>query len=768
MRDKDKSQEPVYAMHTEQYDCPFGQYYDSVTRYGAFIEEGGAYEIQNPDTPRQWFQFLVNDRFASAVSNTGKGFTAYRACYQRITRHYSATDYLLRETDGDRGIRITDRESGRSFDLLNDAKGFICTVRPGEIEFTGSAGGIGFTARLFVPNEKPCECWMLRLQNLGKEKRELTVSVSQDWAFFNALVKGAEPDAHLRIEEADGALFVASGARSGFPALSGFFACPGSQAQHFRYEDATPDGKRFTYTRAVLSKSLSLEREAEMLVLSGASEDSNECREIVEELVQPQAAERERTAVRAKWRGLLEAPSCEIGPKNLQYFLNTWLKNQVYLTFRYNRFEVTGYRDVLQDAWGYLLLDPRRAKERILEAVSKMWDDGRCPRQYDIASDFLDTRDFADSPIWLPIAVDAYIRETGDFSILDEQVPYLQSREKSSVEEHIDRSLDYLYHSRGKNQLILMRGGDWLDGLGGIDRYGPATSAWLTMAAFYAQNIMERLYTRRGAAEKAARLRTRSAEYKEIVNRVAWDGAWYVYAFMGDGEAIGSHRSPEGKIYLNPQSWALMTGICDDPARIEKIKRSVAIYLTTPYGPQLLTPPYVYHGGRFGRLNRQRPGTFANGAIYLHAASFQVFAQARSGDKAGALDTFLRLLPNHPDNPDGRRTSEPYCVGNVHYGPYHKRFGMNLYSWFSATPSWLIHAGFEELLGVRAGYDGLLLEPLALEGFESYTVCKRFRGTLYEIRFEQSKDKGIWLDGKKIQSGPVLSTRECAQVLVRF
>lgn len=191
--------------------------------------------------------------------------------------------------------------------------------------------------------------------------------------------------------------------------------------------------------------------------------------------------------------------------------------------------------------------------------------------------------------------------------------------------------------------------------------------------------------------------------------------------------------------------------------------------MQTPFGPLLNYPPYVLYGDRCGRIYRQFPGTFANSAVYNHGAAFKVFADVKLGDYEEALDTLMRALPNHPDNSDMCRTSEPYAVGNVYYGPNHRRFGMNLFSWYTATPSWLMHGAFEQILGVYADYDGLKLTPHVSYDWNEYSVRKVYRNAVYNIEFKRADgEKGIWLDGEKIDGDTVMSDKKECNVIVKF
>ena len=756
-----------YYIKTDQYDIPFEQYTDFDKKYGHFSEDAKAYIVTDKNTPRQWLNFMVNDNFASVAANDGTGFTAYKAFFMRVTRYYSETDYLVRTLDGKRRIYLEDTKTGVRYDVFKDSEDFRFTVRCGSSVYSGNVGGIRFEITLFVPNGDTCEFWKIRLGSCEPE-REIKITVGEDIGLidFKNEDLGVFEENQLEEYAENGAYYAVSRNCSHFKELTAFFAMKDSSAQCERLTK-TAGERTLTYTRVMLSKTVRLDGEYTEYVIAGANESRALCEQLVKKNFDAQNIERELEAVNAKWEAILSRNTCNIPDKNLQAFLNVWLKNQLYMTMRYSRFDIIGYRDLMQDTWGHLLVEPADCKARLMEALTKMYPDGRSPRRYDRIGDSSDLSDFMDGPLWIPILLDGYIKETGDFGILDEETGYYRSDKIGSVAEHILISLDYLYHSRGKNGLLLMRRGDWLDGLEGICDYGEATTVWGTIAAFYAQNIMAKIFRRIGNTETAELLETRSAEYKRIVNDVAWDGNWFAYAFVDD-KPLGSNSEPEGKIYANPQNWAIFTGIADDKKRIDKMERAVRNYLICMYGMRMMAPPYTAYGEKCGRLKSQRPGTFANGAVYLHAASFGVYAKCKLQKYDDALDTMQRILPNHSDNPDARRTSEPYSVGNVYYGMDHPCAGLNLYSWFTATPAWLIHGGFDKLLGVEADFDGIKIETREIDGWEEYEVVRTFRGTKYTIKFKKSEQKGIWLDGVLQQSNIIRSDKKSAEVFVGF
>lgn len=758
-----------YNMNPQKYDVGYDDYMNFDKTYGHFSKNGEAYVVDDRNTPRQWLNFMVNDTFASVAGNDGSGFTALNSFYLRITKFYCGSDYLIRTLNGRRRILITDFESGKVYDVLLDSKDMIYTVIPGAVNYRGTVGNIIFDVTVFVPEQDSCECWIVRISS-KEPNRKYKLSVGEDLAFLHMYQspKTAGTREELQEEVSDGSIVAFSEMALDNQTV---YACFGMAEGHVsteEYQEKDDKGEVFTYRKIDISREIELGTEDRIFyVVSGAGFDKEICDNMLKKYTDGVHVEEEKDKVEEKWSHILKNNSCRIPDKGLQNFLNVWLKNQIYLTMRYNRFDIMGYRDVMQDSWGHLLVKSEDTKQPVLEALSKMYADGRCPRQYDRFSDMLDDRDFMDSPLWIPIMICDYIKETGDFSILDEKVGYLHSEKEDSVLEHILLSLDYLYHSRGKNGLILMRRGDWLDGLNGINQYGEATTVWGTMAAYHAQNLMAELLEEIGQHDTAAHLKTRSDEYKKVVNTVGWDGNWYTYAFI-DNEPIGSAKCLEGKIYLNTQSWAMLTGICDDEKKMEKMDRAIGTYLMSMYGPHLMAPPYTKYGEKCGRIQNQRPGTFANSAIYLHGAAFLAMGYCARGKYDDALDILQRILPTHRDNCDSRRTSEPYCIGNVYYGVTHPCHGLNLFSWFTATPSWMIHCGFESLLGVKPEYDGLKIEIHEIEDWTEYSLRKEYRGTEYTIEFKKGNEKAIFVDGVKSETNVIRSTNETCQVKVVF
>ncbi len=744
--------EPQFGIQTEQYDISYPQYYNITKKYGHFSEDGRKYIVTDKNTPRQWYSIMANKNFASIMTNDGYGVIGYKSFYLRFTKFYSKTDYMIRQLNGKRRFILNNGE-GKSYDLIEDSNDLQFEVTPGSCKYSGSVDGITFEILMFVPDEDPIECARVTLSGLKGDT--WTLHTVQDWSITCALPKTR--DYTMTMTTAQDCVVMAGENVHDFGNLYGFTAQLGMTAQMEHYEEAVnADNSKIQHFYRVTTTKVLSEDNCVEYIYTGVSDNSY--RELIKRYLDSREFDQQFQIVNEKWDKIIQRNYCQLPDKNLQNFLNVWLKNQLHVTSLYNRFGRMGYRDILQDCWGALYVDPALTKKHIWEAAARMYSDGRCPRQFDLYSDVFDIRDFADSPIWMPIALNYYLKETGDFAFLNQEVGYYGTGEVTTIREHVERALDYLFNSRGKNGLVLIRGGDWLDGLEGLNKLGEATGVWLTIAAYHAQNLMAEIYDQIGDTDAAALMRSRSAEYKHYVNTVGWNGKWYSYAIINDDEIIGGPECLEGKIYLNPQTWAIFTGIADED-KYDKLMRAINVYLTTPVGPLLMAPPYVATGHRYGRLQKQRPGTFANSAVYLHAASFKIFADVKRGAYNEAYDTFMRIIPNHVDNPDSRRTNEPYAVGNVHYGTAHQCTGLNLYSWFSATPAWLIHGGFEEILGVHPEFKGLRICAPDIDGWDSYQITRTYRGTTYHISFVRTGKKAIYVDQQQIE-GNILCTEK--------
>ena len=736
---------PTYDCDTCGYWCSDADYHDKDRKFGQFIEDGAAYRIEDPRTPRPWLNYFANRDFGSVLANDGRGFTWFRSTLLRITKYEHPVDYLPREFVDGRTVVFVPADGSDIVPLLPAREGVTCVHRPGSSTLSVKRRELALDFTLCVPPEDNCEIWLLDLRNAGDRPLRGSLRLEQVWSIATFGIHTAEegipyvstPGKDLQIAlDRQGVYAESRDPMLPYPLAAGFFSADADRAECTPETAKRPDGRIFTFHRCRLGKSIVLPPgESVQMEVVSAAERSRAALDALRRRLRIPGAGRERLElVRRQWRNRQAAPACSIPAADLQNFLNVWLKNQLHLTFCFVRSGHSGYRDSLQDAWGYTLVDPERARARLLQILAHQRADGTAPRNFSNFEDGKhDLRNFMDSPVWMARTLADLIKETGETALLEVEVPFLDGG-TGTVAEHAWRSLDVLYQRRGRHGFCLTGEGDWNDALEGISRDGDAVSVWLTMALYDALRHLLELLEFAGNSGRAEILRRRAEDIRRCVNAAAWDGAWYVYGFTGRGNPIGSARNREGRIHLNAQTWAVFSGLADAD-RARQALESVKQHLDTPLGPALLAPPYVHEAAEVGRIARLEPGTFENGAVYQHAVAFKILADIARGDGAAACETFQRLLPTHPENFDARRTSEPYCTGNFYCGPGHPRFGQNFFSWFTGNGAWLMRIGYDYLLGVRPDFQGLRLQPCVPPDWPEYRVVRRFRGCEYHIRF---------------------------------
>jgi cellobiose phosphorylase len=771
-----------YDCDTFDYWCSEEEYNRRVKQFGTFTKNGSAYRIDDPDTPRPWLNYFANPDFGSVVSNRGLGFTWYRSTLLRATKYEHPIDYLPRQFEDGREIIIIDRTTGANINVLRDAHDITCTHEPHQTTIEATIADFTVTFRLFVPLDLPCECWLVDIRNNADTTHDIEITCSQTWSIAKFGIHTAEegipyistPGKDLAID-AQNHRVTAHSSNDELPyPLHALFASPEADAAWCRGDtEHRRDGRIFTFYPCGLqaNRPIGAGASLRLSVVSGITPDEHVFNALKDLASAPEAVEEELARIETRWSQWLASPQCELPDKHLEYFVNAWFKNQLQLVFHFVRSGHNGYRDALQDAWGFALLDPEAARERLIEILRHQCADGTAPRNFSAFGDGNhDMRRFMDSPVWIPRTLIDLIKETGEIDLLNETVPFLDGSD-ATVDEHVWRAITYLFEHRGVHGACLTGDGDWNDALEGISRDGDAESVWLTIALFDAICIMIELYEQAGRDERVAALLPMADTLRSVVNENAWDGRWFLYGFTGSGNPIGSASNKEGRIHLNAQTWAVLSGIADSE-RATQAMDAVEELLDTPVGPALLAPPYDQEGAEVGRIANLEPGTFENASVYQHAVAFAIAANLALGDADKAYDTLAKLLPTNPDNFDCRRTSEPYCTGNYYCGPDHPRFGQNFFTWFTGNAAWLLRIVCDDMLGVKAGFDGLQINPRIPEHWNNYIVHRRYRGCDCTIRFRRDPDvefPTLTLDGKPIE-GDVIPPQdaETCEVVCTF
>ncbi|MDX1359153.1 MAG: hypothetical protein R3232_10010, partial [Clostridia bacterium] len=493
---------PVFDCDTYPYWCDYSQYNDKNKKYGTFIDDGKAYEITDVNTPRPWLNYLCNDKVAAAVSNTGKGFLWYKSSLFRITKYEHPIDYLPRDFADGREILVEDLDTGGKFNIFKDYDEIKCTHSIYDTKIRISMIGMEFLFTIFVPKDDPCECWMLSYRNNNDSNRNIKLHFSQIWSVSRFGIHTAEegipylstPGRDFSVTVVENGIIGESDNKELPVLMNVFFSSPQKCTPAYEtLSETRKDGRNFNFTKTQLtfeSEVLPGEKKS-LMAVSVSDEVKSTTDDLFRKYSSSESFNSELNKVKQYKNNLIGYNTCSIPDKNMQNFLNIWLKHQLFLTYRYVRSGYIGYRDSLQDAWGYGLIEPELVRDKILRILSHMKKDGSCPRNFSPfgIDDEHDLRNFMDSGTWIGLALSGYIKETGDTAILYEKIRYLDDDKTETVEEHVWKALDLLYENRGRFGLCLIGAGDWNDGIEGISKKGPAVSVWLTMAVFHFQNL---------------------------------------------------------------------------------------------------------------------------------------------------------------------------------------------------------------------------------------------------------------------------------------
>ena len=456
--------------------------------------------------------------------------------------------------------------------------------------------------------------------------------------------------------------------------------------------------------------------------LAESLEQATEARAFVSD---DQAVEAAHQAVAKEFDDLTHNNRIDTGTPVLDAIMNHWIKKQMrsYLCYK------NAYRDSLQIDMAYSMVDPEHAINNAVDVISHLYIDGHAPH----SCRPLITTYYSDKPTWLLMTFPAIIKETGDLSILDREVPYLNldgspTSNTTTVWEHLQRTMRYLSLDVGDNGLCRMHHADWNDGLDSLRGDGESVLTSL----FFCAGLKEfaELCDFMGEDKVAAEARSYYYRMSEVINTVAWDGQWYIRGITGSGRRIGGKDSDEGRIFVNSQSWAIISGVANEE-RTKIILEQCDQQLENPLGMQVAAPLYTKADPDIGTMSANPPGIAENG-VYLHASGFNIVANCLAKRGEDAWRIMGKVMPNHPDNPLSQSRNLPFAVTNSWRGA-DSMYGMTGSPWRTGTSGWIYQAMQEYIIGIRREYTGLLIDPCLPAELDHITVTREFRGATYNI-----------------------------------
>jgi cellobiose phosphorylase len=786
--------------------------------YGHFDDAQREYVITRPDTPLPWINYLGSEAYFGLISNTAGGYSFYQdARLRRLTRYRYNN---VPQDEGGRYLYLRDDENGifwsptwqpvrRMLDAYTCRHGLGYTIIQSEFQ------GISVQIRYFVPLGETLEVWQVHVTNRRERPAHLSAFSLVEFCLWDALDDATNFQRNFNtaeVEIEDGVIYHKTEYRERRDHFA-FFACSEALAGYDTQREAFLGPYRGWHDPQVVEEGQARNSEAHGWAPVGShhirlSLAPGETRQVLFSLgyhenppdekfdppgsqvlnkrgvaariahwLQPQVVDDAAAALRSYWDDLLGRFQVQTPDVHTNRMINIWNAYQCMVTFNLSRsasyFESgigrgMGFRDSNQDLLGFVHMVPQRARQRILDLAATQLPDGGAYHQYqpltkrgnnDVGSNF------NDDPLWLVLAVAAYVKETGDWSILDEMTPFdnLPGSEQA-LYEHLRLSLGYILARLGPHGLPLIGRADWNDCLNlncfsdtpgqsfqtTTNKEGKTAESVFIAALFVlAAKEMSAMASRHGDAAGSAEFLESARVVEETILAHGWDGEWFRRAYDDFGRPLGSQSNGEGQIFIEPQGMCVMAGIGLADGRARRALEAVADRLATPHGILLLQPAFTRYALHLGEISSYPPGYKENASVFCHTNPWIMIAEARLGRGERAYDYYTRINPSARAAISEVHRCEPYVYAQTIAGRDAPTYGEAKNAWLTGTAAWNFTAITQWILGIRPEYDGLRIAPVIPPGWEGFTARRVWRGVLYEIEVTRAA-KGLTVDGVEI------------------
>jgi len=758
-------------------------------KYGYFNQQNREYVITDPRTPVKWINYIGTRDFGGFVDHTGGALICKDdPTYNRITKYLQqmpASDFKgetlylrLRTADG---YRVFSPFYVPTLDPLDQ---FECHIGLGYTRIVSEYFGLRVDATIFVPRAEQCEIRDICITNVSDAALCVDVIPIVEYTHPNALQQFTNADwvpqtmQSQAVRDGDFTILTqcpfmnrdrkVNYLTSNLPASSfetdrkkflgeneyGTFRLPLSL---LKAELSNSEARRGDNIAALLHPLGVLQPgdERRLITQLGQVASIEVAREDIAKRRQPQVVDAALQAIHDFWEGYLEVMQVETPDADMNTMLNVYNPYQCYVTKTWSRYlsyyqlgmgsRGSGFRDSSQDVLAVLAAVPEEGKEFIRTLLSFQKQDGSAMHQFNpltlegSVGDSIEMEDrphyYSDDHLWAILAVCEYIKETGDRAFLDEVIPFYEKDkqgkaiETGSVMEHLKRGLAFTGKDVGRRGLPLLGFADWNDTVN-----LPKGAESLFTANLYGKALREAtaLFEYLGERSAANAYRTAYEEMRERVEAVAWDGDWYVRYFDAEGNPLGSARNTYGQIYLNGQSWPVISGFAS-AERGRRAMDAVRKKLNTKYGIKLNTPGFNGYDPKYGGITTYPPGAKENGGIFLHPNPWAMIAEAILGNGEQAYAYYAQINPAAKNEMIDVYECEPYVYAQNILGDEHPQFGLGRNSWLSGTASWCYQAATQWILGIRPDYEGLRIDPCIPSSWKGFSARRRFRGKLYHI-----------------------------------
>ena len=809
-------------------------------KYGHFDDANREYVITDPKTPWPWINYLGNEDFFSLISNTAGGYSFYKdAKFRRITRY--RYNNVPMDNDG-RYFYIKDGDTTWNpgwKPCRTPLDTYECRHGMNYTRISGQKNEVEASVLFFVPLHKSCEIQKMTLRNLGNDTKHLKVFSFQEWCLWNAAtdmenfqrnfstgeveIEGStiyhkteyrERRNHYAFYHVNQEIQGYDTDRETFIGLYSEKSAPDAVIEgHARNSFAhgwSPIASHYLEIELKPGESRDLvfilgyvENPQEQKFESKKVINKEKAHALIAEFDTTEKVDKAFNELNEYWNNLLSVFTVKSGNDKLDRMVNIWNQYQCMVTFCMSRsasfFESgigrgMGFRDSNQDLVGFVHQIPQRARQRIIDIASTQFDDGGCYHQYQPLSKRGNNDiggGFNDDPCWLIFGTVAYIKETGDFSILDEMVPF-DNKPGTEVKlfDHLKISMDHVINNLGPHGLPLIGRADWNDCLNlNCFSWDPNESFQTTenqSKGSKAESLMiaglfvvtgkdyVELCRRLGKPHEADRMETAVKAMENAVKIHGWDGEWFLRAYDFYGEKIGSNENDEGKIFIESQGWCTMAGIGLKEGLCDKALDSVKERMECEHGIVLNNPAYTTYHVEMGEISSYPEGYKENAGIFCHNNPWVIIGETVDGRGDDAWNHYKKILPSYVEEKyQTLHKVEPYVNCQMVAGKDSARPGEGKNSWLTGTASWMWYTISEYILGIKPSYDGLLIDPCLPSTAKTYEVTRKFRGGEFHITVNnpegnQKGVKSITVDGNTINGNIIPAELGKHEVIVQM
>ena len=803
-------------------------------QYGHFDDKNREYVITTPKTPLPWINYLGSQEFFRLISNTGGGY-----CFYKDAKLLRLTRYRYNNSPMDCGghyyyIKDEDCIWNPGWQPVQTAlDSYSCRHGLGYTVISGQKNGLKAVQEVFVPINENCEVTRITLSNQSDKEKNINLFSYVEFCLWNAEDDSTNFQRNFSTGEVEVigstiyhkteyrerrrhyAVFSVNKDIAGFDTSRDEFvglyngphnpqavqegACHNSVAHGW-----APVGSHQLNCRLAPGASESYifvlgycENQADDKFEAPGIINKKPARALLEKFRTDDQVDAALKALKEYWDGLLSIYQVRTDDEKLNRIVNIWNQYQCMVTFNMSRsasyYESgmgrgMGFRDSCQDLLGFVHLIPERARERILDIANTQFEDGSAYHQYQPLTKRGNLgvgSGFNDDPLWLIAGTAAYIRETGDFSILDEMCDFDNDSSKAApLMEHLRRSFNYTVTHKGPHKLPLIGRADWNDCLNlncfseepgeSFQTTGPsegpvAESVFIAgMFVKYGKEYAE-LCRHLGLPDEAANVEKEIALMEEAVLDAGWDGDWFVRAYDAYSNPVGSKVCEEGQIFIEPQGMCVMAGIGVETGQAARALKSVEERLETEYGIVLNQPAYTKYHVELGEISSYPPGYKENAGIFCHNNPWVAVAETVLGHGNRAFSVFRKTCPVYLEEISEIHRTEPYAYCQMVAGKDAPTHGEGKNSWLTGTAAWTFTCMSQDILGIKPTLDGLKVDPCIPDSMKGFHCTRKYRGSTYHIHVDNSAgvQKGIaamTVDGQPVE-GNVIPLPESGKTL---